>query len=85
MDAQAGGLKADQRRRGFPVGGGPSNRAAQSTNGAGGMFDFTGQKILVVGGGSGIGFATAQIAVDLGAEVTIASRSRTGVPPCRNW
>lgn len=39
------------------------------------MFDFTHQKILVVGGSSGIGLATAKIAVALGGEVTIASRT----------
>ena len=39
------------------------------------MIDFTGQHILVIGGSSGIGFATAKLAVQLGAEATIASRS----------
>lgn len=39
------------------------------------LFDFTNQKILVVGGSSGIGLATARIARDLGARVTIASRT----------
>jgi NAD(P)-dependent dehydrogenase (short-subunit alcohol dehydrogenase family) len=39
------------------------------------MFNFTGQKILVVGGSSGIGFATAKLALALDAQVTIASRS----------
>jgi NAD(P)-dependent dehydrogenase (short-subunit alcohol dehydrogenase family) len=39
------------------------------------MFDFSGQKILVVGGSSGIGLATARLAGDLGAKITIASRS----------
>src|SRR5580704_1901301 len=39
------------------------------------MLDFSGQKILVVGGSSGIGMATAKLAGELGASVTIASRS----------
>jgi NAD(P)-dependent dehydrogenase (short-subunit alcohol dehydrogenase family) len=39
------------------------------------MFDLSGQKLLVVGGSSGIGLATAKLATSLGAEVTIASRS----------
>ena len=39
------------------------------------MLDFSGQRMLVIGGSSGIGFATAQLAVSLGGHVTIASRS----------
>ena len=39
------------------------------------MLDFSGQQVLVIGGTSGIGFATARLAAELGAEVTIASRS----------
>ena len=39
------------------------------------MFDFSGQRMLFVGGTSGIGLATARIAGELGAEVTVASRS----------
>lgn len=39
------------------------------------MIDFTGQKILVVGGSSGIGRATAKLAAGMGGEVVIASRS----------
>lgn len=39
------------------------------------MFDFTAQKILVVGGSSGIGLATAKLADTLGGQVTIASRT----------
>ncbi len=39
------------------------------------MIDFSGQRILVVGGSSGIGFATARLATQLGASVVIASRS----------
>jgi NAD(P)-dependent dehydrogenase (short-subunit alcohol dehydrogenase family) len=39
------------------------------------MFDFTGRRVLVIGGGSGIGFATARIAAELGARVVIASRT----------
>lgn len=40
------------------------------------MIDLTGQRILVIGGSSGIGLATARIAAELGASVTIASRSK---------
>jgi NAD(P)-dependent dehydrogenase (short-subunit alcohol dehydrogenase family) len=43
------------------------------------MFDFSGQHILVIGGSSGIGFATARIAAALGADVTIASRTAAHV------
>ncbi len=39
------------------------------------MFNFANQKILVIGGSSGMGLATAKLAAASGAEVTIASRS----------
>src|SRR5439155_21999216 len=39
------------------------------------MFDLHGQSILVVGGSSGIDLATARTGAQLGAAVTIASRS----------
>ncbi|WDF71442.1 SDR family oxidoreductase [Novosphingobium sp. KACC 22771] len=39
------------------------------------MFDFAGQRILVAGGSSGIGLASAQMAAQYGAQVTIAARS----------
>ena len=39
------------------------------------MIDLSGQSVLVIGGSSGIGFATAKLAAELGAAVTIASRS----------
>jgi NAD(P)-dependent dehydrogenase (short-subunit alcohol dehydrogenase family) len=39
------------------------------------VFDFAAQKILVVGGSSGIGLATAKLADALGGQVTIASRT----------
>ena len=39
------------------------------------MIDLTGQALIVIGGSSGIGFATAKLAAELGADVTIASRS----------
>lgn len=39
------------------------------------MADFEGHKVLVVGGSSGIGLATAQAFAAAGAAVTIASRS----------
>ncbi len=43
------------------------------------MLDFAGQKILVVGGSSGIGAATAKLASQWGGTVTIASRSQDKV------
>ena len=39
------------------------------------MFDFSGQRILIIGGSSGMGLATAKLAAALGAHITIASRS----------
>lgn len=39
------------------------------------MIDLSGSRVLVVGGSSGIGFATARLAAQLGASVVIASRS----------
>lgn len=39
------------------------------------MIEFKGQRLLAIGGSSGIGFATAELAASLGARVTIASRS----------
>ncbi len=39
------------------------------------MRDFNGQKVLIIGGSSGIGAATAQSFLALGADVTIASRT----------
>lgn len=39
-------------------------------------MDLRGQRVVVFGGSSGIGFATAQMASAAGAEVTIASRNR---------
>jgi len=39
------------------------------------MSEFTGQKILIIGGSSGIGFAAARLAAAQGAQVCIASRS----------
>lgn len=39
-------------------------------------FDLSGQHVVVVGGSSGIGFAVARLALDLGARVTLASRTR---------
>lgn len=38
-------------------------------------MDFTGQRVVVLGGTSGIGLATARSAHDLGAEVVVASSS----------
>ncbi len=39
-------------------------------------MDIKGQKVLVVGGSSGIGFGIAKVAAQKGAQVTIASRSQ---------
>jgi len=39
-------------------------------------MDLSGKHVVVVGGGSGIGRATAQAAVALGARVTLSSRNR---------
>ena len=39
------------------------------------MFSFSSQDVLVVGGSSGIGLATARAFAEAGARVTIASRS----------
>ncbi|MDE1146557.1 MAG: SDR family oxidoreductase [Azospirillaceae bacterium] len=39
------------------------------------MFDLTDKHVLVIGGTSGIGLATAQAAATLGARVTVASRN----------
>ncbi|NQV54921.1 MAG: SDR family oxidoreductase [Rhodospirillales bacterium] len=39
------------------------------------MYSFDGEKILVVGGSSGIGLGTAKAAFEAGADVTIAGRS----------
>src|SRR5215475_6606663 len=39
------------------------------------MTSVHGQQVLIVGGSSGIGLATAKAAVEVGAHVTIAGRS----------
>ncbi|MFQ6553798.1 SDR family oxidoreductase [Aestuariibius insulae] len=39
------------------------------------IFNLRGQHVLIVGGSSGIGFAVARAALDLGARVTLAGRS----------
>lgn len=42
---------------------------------ASGIIGFEGQRILVIGGSSGIGRATAKMAAEAGASITIAARS----------
>jgi NAD(P)-dependent dehydrogenase (short-subunit alcohol dehydrogenase family) len=39
------------------------------------MFRLDGKKVVVVGGSAGMGLATAQMAIELGAEVAIAART----------
>lgn len=39
------------------------------------LYNLTGQKILIIGGGSRMGLAVARLVSNLGAEVTISSRS----------
>ncbi len=48
------------------------------------MIDLAGQRVLVIGGSSGIGFATARLAAELGAAVTIASRSADKIAAAAN-
>jgi len=48
------------------------------------MIDFKNQQLLVVGGSSGIGFATAKLAAELGASVAIASRSEAKLEDAAN-
>jgi NAD(P)-dependent dehydrogenase (short-subunit alcohol dehydrogenase family) len=43
------------------------------------MLNFTNQRLLIIGGTSGMGLATAQLAMELGGEVTVASRSRAKI------
>jgi NAD(P)-dependent dehydrogenase (short-subunit alcohol dehydrogenase family) len=38
------------------------------------MFDMKGKKIVVIGGSAGMGYATAEMAIDHGASVAIAAR-----------
>lgn len=38
------------------------------------MFSLAGQKVVIIGGSYGMGYATAEMAVDAGAEVAIAAR-----------
>ena len=39
------------------------------------LYNLTGQKVLIIGGGSRMGLAVAKLAISLGAEVIISSRS----------
>jgi NAD(P)-dependent dehydrogenase (short-subunit alcohol dehydrogenase family) len=47
---------------------------------------LSGQKVVVVGGSSGIGLSTAELAKNEGAEVVIASRNaeRLNAAACKN-
>lgn len=47
------------------------------------MNSLQGKKVLVVGGSSGIGLGVAQVAMQAGASVTIASRSREKLDAAR--
>ena len=47
-------------------------------------MSLAGKKIIVIGGSSGIGLATAQTAAVEGAAVVIASRSRERLERARN-
>jgi NAD(P)-dependent dehydrogenase (short-subunit alcohol dehydrogenase family) len=39
------------------------------------MFSLEGRRVVIIGGSYGMGFATAEMAIDAGAEVAIASRN----------
>ena len=39
------------------------------------MFTLDGKKVVIVGGSAGMGLATAEMAIDRGAEVVIAARN----------
>lgn len=39
------------------------------------MLDFRGKKVVIIGGSYGMGYATAQMALEAGAEVAIAART----------
>lgn len=39
------------------------------------MFELQGKKVVIIGGSAGMGLATAEAAIDLGAEVVIAARN----------
>lgn len=43
------------------------------------MLNFSNQRLLIIGGTSGMGFETARLAIDLGGEVTVASRSQSKI------
>jgi len=47
------------------------------------MYSFAGEKVLVVGGSSGIGLGTARVIQDAGANVTIAGRSKERLEEAR--
>ena len=46
-------------------------------------FSLAGQRVLIMGGSSGIGFGVARLAVELGAAVTIASRNAARLDAAR--
>ncbi|MCE3248101.1 MAG: hypothetical protein K0R41_1926 [Geminicoccaceae bacterium] len=48
------------------------------------MFSLEGRRVVIIGGSYGMGYATALMAIDAGAELAIAARGAEGSsPPAR--
>ncbi len=47
------------------------------------MECYKGKKVVVIGGTSGMGLATAKILLDGGARVLVTGRSQAGLDSCR--
>src|SRR5207253_2957205 len=56
-----------------PVGRTPAAACGPQLRGGGGAMSLKNQRILIVGGGSGIGYAVAEACIAEGAQVTVAS------------